>query len=53
MMMVTVAMIVLVQVMSPIQSVGQSVCLSVQCIVEKRLIGSGCCLGLWVGWVRG
>jgi len=39
------ASMVLVQVLLPIASVGLSICQSVWCIVEKRLIGSGCCLG--------
>jgi len=30
-----------------------SVCLPVWCIVAKRLIGSGCHFGWWVGWVEG
>jgi len=34
-------------------SVGQSVCLSGKCTVAKRLNGSGCCLGWWVGSVEG
>ena len=38
---------IVVQVLSPGPSVGQSV----WWIVEKRLIGSGCHLGFWVGWV--
>jgi len=35
---------------SPIPSVG--LCLSGKCIVAKRLIGSGCRLGWWVGSVE-
>jgi len=35
------------------QSVGRSVCLSGLCTVAKRLIGSGYCLGCWVGSVEG
>jgi len=33
-------------------SVGRSVCPE-KCIVAKRLNGSGCCLGWWVGLVKG
>jgi len=32
-------------------SVSRSVCLSAKCIVAKRLSGSGCRLGWWVGSV--
>jgi len=41
---------VLVQVMSPILSVGPSVYRPVWCTVEKRLIGSGCRLGSGSVW---
>ena len=34
-------------------SVGRSVCLSRKCTVAKRLTGSGCHLGWWVGSVEG
>jgi len=36
---------------SPEPSVGLLVCLSAKCIVVKRLIGSGCRLGWWMGSV--
>jgi len=39
--------------LSPIPSVGLSVCLSVQSVLWQRLIGSGCCLGWLVGSVEG